>query len=101
MEERVTSVRLIARKVGASMKTAQTILVVGVPLRQTAERRQRGLSGLSSWMHQPFERLDVPMSHVLPFNFHVLRGNNERTRLQTGIERQYLVSLQSIIRLSA
>src|SRR5207249_7817832 len=34
-------------------------------------------------MHQPFERLDVPMSNVLPSNFHLLRGNNERTRLKT------------------
>src|SRR5438046_8508918 len=31
----------------------------------------------------PFERLDVPMSNVLPSNFHLLRGNNERTRLKT------------------
>src|SRR5213592_3690260 len=46
MEERVTSVRLIARKVGASMKTAQTIFVVGVLLFAAADLIASGPVGI-------------------------------------------------------
>src|SRR2546427_12470263 len=46
MEERLTSVRLIARKVGASMKTARAILVVGVLLFVAADLIASGPVGI-------------------------------------------------------
>ena len=46
MEERVTSVRLIARKVGASMKTARAILVAGVLLFAAADLIASGPVGI-------------------------------------------------------
>src|SRR5436190_2379016 len=46
MKERLTSVRLIARKIGASMKTAKTILVVGVLLFAAAELIASGPVGI-------------------------------------------------------
>src|SRR5436309_13448379 len=46
MEERVTSVRLIARKVGASMKTAKAILVAGVLLFAAADLVASGPVGI-------------------------------------------------------
>src|SRR5437879_11685695 len=46
MEERLTSVRPIARKVGASMKTAKAILVAGVLLFAAADLIASGPVGI-------------------------------------------------------
>src|SRR5437879_796628 len=46
MEEHLTSLRLIARKVGASMKTAKVILVVGVLLFAAADLVASGPVGI-------------------------------------------------------